>query len=110
MSAVTGNVKFGINYPVYVTTTPYNLPAYDFNYVISNVSSASVINLPPVSSVPNGWTVLIKNNNNTSGNNITVNANGTDTFNPTGTQTIAIQTYTRYLANHSSTGNSWTVI
>ena len=106
MSIVTGSIKFGVNYPVYVTTTPYDLPAYDYNVVISNLSTDSTINLPPVNSVPNGWTVLITNIG-VIGTIVTVNANGTDSFYPSGIQALETGITHQYIANH--TNNIWSV-
>ena len=109
MSAITGNVKFGVNNPIYINSvsqSPYNLSAYEYNYVIVNVSANFIINLPPVNSVPNGWTVLITNIG-VIGTIVTVNANGTDSFYPSGIQALETGITHQYIANH--TNNIWSV-
>ena len=110
MSIVTGNVKFSVNYPVYVTTTPYNFPAYEYNYIISNLSTNSTINLPLVSSVPNGWVFTIKNNGTGTVNLV---ANGTDLINTLiatfNNFNIIPATSIEFIAQHITNGNFWIV-
>ena len=111
MSIVTGNVKFGVNYPVYVTTTPYNFPAYEYNYIISNLSTNSTINLPPVSSVPNGWVFTIKNNGTGTVNLV---ANGTDLINSlnstSNNMNLNPSTIYEFISQYTIDGNFWNPI
>ena len=115
MSVVTGNDRFSINYPVYVTNITnaitYNIPAYVYNYIVAQILNASIVNLPPISSVPHGWTLTIVNN---AGELFTVNANGSDLliYSPmfgTSNSSFSQNASFRYVAFHSSSGNFWTI-
>lgn len=117
MSSITGNVKFSVNYPVYVTTTPYNLPAYEYNFVFSNLSTNSVINMPPVSSVPNGWTVSIINVNGTG--IVTLYPVGSDLLTDSTLSTASFNNYQlsstgvkhiKLIAQHTTNGNFWFIL
>ena len=114
MSIVTGNVKFGVNYPVYVITNQpitYDVPDYKYNYLLLNTTTSGTnnINLPPISSVPNGWTLTIATFNSAL---IVINANGSDLINDSSnlSQNIILSHNFKFIANHSSTGNTWVII
>lgn len=116
MSSYTGAVRFGINYPVIITETPYSLPAYVYNVVFSNVATNSVINMPPVANVPPGWTVVFSN---ITTNLVSLNAAGSDLFN---NGSIATSSYSisgslatslqglRLISSPTTNGNYWVVV
>lgn len=117
MSNLTGQVKFGQRYPVYVTgaTTSYAIPSYENNVVFVNSTSTTspVVSLPAVASVADGFELSIRNQNATVAITVNVATGSTDVIVSSstvsgGSATLAAASTLNLIAQHST--SSWNAL
>lgn len=116
MSNLTGQVKFGQRYPVYVTgdTASYAIPSYENNVVfVNSTNSAPVVSLPAVASVADGFELSIRNQNATVSITVNVATGSTDLIVSSstvsgGSATLAAASTLNLIAQHST--SSWNAL
>ena len=102
-SALTGHVKVGGTYPLYITGTT-TLLATEHDRVISSQGGAATLNLPSLATCFNGYEISVRNNG---GGVLTATAFAGDAIGAGTTQAIAISKTVNFLVDHVR--NKWQV-